>query len=114
MGALMFSRHDDFATSGPSRETVAGFSAIAAALEHGLDAKGTGDGRIVDVLAIGFGWLVLIAIIFYPALQLAAIAIGVTFICMRSFMGCVLGSALSSAPCSPGFSPRDRPSLRAA
>ena len=102
----------EFAGGRSSREAVDGFSAIAAALDQGIDATGTTGGKIFDALAIGFGWLVLAAVIFYPALQLAAIAICVTFICMRSFIRYVLGSTLAVRDRSPESRP-DQQSLQA-
>jgi hypothetical protein len=114
----MFSRdHDfsatDFSGGGSSREAIDGFSAIAAALDQGIDQTGIEGNGIADVVAIGLGWLVLAAVIFYPALQLAAIAICAAFMCMRSFKRRVLGSTLSSPEYSPAFSRRDRPSFLA-
>jgi len=90
MGASMFSRDydcfaEEYAGGGSNREAIDGFSAIAAALDQGIDTGGINGGWFADTVAIGLGWMVLAAIIFYPALQLAAIAICVSFICVRSF-----------------------------
>jgi hypothetical protein len=89
MGAPMFSRDysfaEEYAGGGSNREAIDGFSAIAAALDQGIDTAGMNSGWFADAVAIGLGWLVLAAVIFYPALQLAAIAICVSFICARSF-----------------------------
>ena len=51
-----------------------------------------GGTRLSDVLAIGLGWGVLAAAIFYPGLQLLAIVVGIAFFSMRSFARLVLGS----------------------
>lgn len=74
------------------RDAVDGFAAIASALDHGLDSTQGSSGRITDVLAIVVGWLVLAAVIFYPASQLAAIALCAAFLCLRSFARYVFGS----------------------
>jgi hypothetical protein len=81
-----------FANDHSGRDAVDGFAAIASALDHGLDSTHGPSGRITDVLAIGVGWLVLAAVIFYPASQLAAIALCAAFFCLRSFARYVFGS----------------------
>jgi hypothetical protein len=83
----------DFAGDKSNREAIDGFSAIAAALDQGVEATGTNGSKIADAVAISLGWLVLAAVIFHPALQLAAILICAAFICARSFADYVLGSA---------------------
>jgi hypothetical protein len=108
----MFSRDYEFAAGGSNREAVDGFAAIAAALDHGIDANAVRGGGIVDAIAITLGWLVLAAVIFYPALQLAAIATCAAFMCMRSFIRCVLGSSFAAQ--APAFSHRGRAGSQAA
>ena len=84
----MFSRDFNFeslAGNHSGRDAVDGFAAIASALDHGIASTDRRSGSITDVLAIGIGWLVLAAIIFYPASQLAAIALCAAFFCLRSF-----------------------------
>ncbi len=91
----MFSRDfnfETFAGDHSGRDAVDGFAAIASALDHGIDVTHEQSGRITDVLAIGVGWFVLAAVIFYPASQLAAIALCVAFFCLRSFARYVFGS----------------------
>lgn len=94
----MFSRDYDFlatdgAGGGSRRDAIDGFSAIAAALDQGLDAAPANGNKLVDAIAIGLGWMVLAAVIFYPALQLAAIALCVAFFFMRSFSRLVFGAS---------------------
>jgi hypothetical protein len=91
----MFSREYEFAAGGSNREAVDGFAAIAAALDQGIDTNAVRGGGIVDAIAIALGWLVLVAVIFYPALQLAAIATCAAFMCMKSFVRCVLGASMA-------------------
>jgi hypothetical protein len=115
----MFSRDYAFSAAGleggsPNREAVDGFSAIAFALDHGIDEAGINGTRIVDAVAIGLGWLALAAIIFYPALQLAAIATCAAFMCMRSFTSYVLDAAGSLLVYSRGFLPDGEQLLRVA
>lgn len=100
MGASMVSRDfsftaSDFADGCSTREAIDGFSAIAAALDQGMDATGNVGGKIADAVAIGLGWLVLAAIIFYPSLQLVAIAACGAFMCMRSFSRIIFGPSAS-------------------
>jgi hypothetical protein len=97
----MFSRDCSFSIADSdddrsNREAIDGFSAIVAGLDRGLDDPAMNFGVIADAMAIGLGWLVLAAIIFYPALQLAAIAIGAAFMCMRSFLRYAFGSVDAS------------------
>ncbi len=94
-GHPVFSRDfnfETFAGDHSGRDAVDGFAAIASALDHGIDVTHEQSGRITDVLAIGVGWFVLAAVIFYPASQLAAIALCVAFFCLRSFARYVFGS----------------------
>jgi hypothetical protein len=89
MGPTMFSRDDDLAaeavTCGISNaEAIDGHAAIATARDQGMDASKTKDGMMADAAAIGLGWLVLATMIFFPALQLAAILVCVVIMCMRS------------------------------
>jgi hypothetical protein len=110
MGASMVSRDYQFSTAefgGPHSDAIDGFSAIAAALDHGIEAVETNGNKFADAVAIGLGWLVLAAIIFYPTLQLAAIVACVAFMCMRSFIRVVFGAAVSS-PAWPSGSSRQQ------
>jgi lysophospholipid acyltransferase (LPLAT)-like uncharacterized protein len=89
MGPTMFSRDDGLpaaaVTGGSSdRAAIDGLTAIATALDQGIDATTTKDGMMADAAAIVLGWLVLATMIFYPVLQLAAILVCVVVICMRS------------------------------
>jgi hypothetical protein len=91
----VFSRDFNFeAAAGDhsGRDAVDGFATIASALDHGIDSTHGQSGRITDVLAIGVGWFVLAAVIFYPASQLAAIVLCAAFLCSRSFARYVFGS----------------------
>ena len=92
----MYSRNynfpaSDFHSGSSSKEAIDGFSAIAAALDHGIDETSVNGGGIMDLAAIMLGWGVLIAVIFYPALQLAAIGICAAFFCLRSFPRIIFG-----------------------
>jgi hypothetical protein len=112
----MFSRDYNFSTAGfaggsSHREAVDGFSAIAAALDHGIGATETNGSKMADAVAIGLGWLVLAAVIFYPTLQLGAIAVCVAFMCMRSFFRCVFGASVSSLMRPSGSARGQEPSF---
>jgi hypothetical protein len=72
-------------------DAIEGFSAIAAALDGGMVETVGNGGKISDALAIGLGWLVLVSVIFYPSLQLAAIVICGGFMCTRSLIHSVIG-----------------------
>ena len=90
MGHPMFSRDFNldeagYAGGNSRRDAVDGLAAIEFALDQGLEPTGHRSGRMTDGLAIGLGWLVLVAVIFYPALQLGAIALGGGLLCLRSF-----------------------------
>ena len=96
----MFSRDYDFLATdgagvGSRRDAIDGLSAIAAALDQGLDAAPANGNKLADAIAIGLGWLMLAAVIFYPALQLAAIALCAAFFFMRSFSRLVFGASSS-------------------
>src|SRR5665213_1140702 len=85
----MFAGNDDllatgFKSRGSNGEAINGFSAIAAAVDQGIDLGGISNGRIVDFVAIGLGWLLLVTVIIYPALQLAAVMLCAVFMCIRS------------------------------
>lgn len=93
----MFSRDFNFEAAAfagdrSGRDAADGFAAIASALDHGIDSTHGQSGRFTDVLAICVGWFVLAAVIFYPASQLAAIAVCAAFLCLRSFARYVFGS----------------------
>jgi hypothetical protein len=75
----------DFGAGGSKRDTIEGFASIAAGLDRGVDAIGNGS-KVADLLAIGLGWLLLSAVIFYPPLQLAAFAICIAFMSVRTFV----------------------------
>lgn len=92
----------DFQLGNSSRDTIDGFSAIAAALDQGLVEPNKSGSNITDILAIVLGWSLLAAIIFYPALQVAAIAACVGFFCMRSFARFVFLPARSEAEWTHG------------
>jgi hypothetical protein len=89
---------------GPHSDAIDGFSAIAAALDHGIGAVETNSSKFADAIAIGLGWLVLAAVIFYPGLQLAAIAACAAFMCLRSFIRYAFGSAVSAPAWPSGYS----------
>lgn len=93
----MFSREFRFEGSvpaGPSRrDAVDGLAAIALALDQGMEPTRNRSGRLADVLAIALGWGVLLAVIFYPALQLGAIALCCAFLGLRSFARYAFGSS---------------------
>jgi len=78
-----------------NRGVIDGFSAIAAALDHGMQPVGTQGFKFADAIAIGLGWLVLAAVIFYPTLQLAAFGACTIFMCLRSFPRIIFGSPLT-------------------
>jgi hypothetical protein len=87
-----------FSTADPGgsrSEAIVGFTAIAAELDRGIEATKTHGSKFSDAVAIGLGWLVLAAVIFYPALQLAAIVACVTFMGMRSFVRHVIAAPAS-------------------
>ena len=104
-------RADDFQAGASCRDAIDGFSAIAAALDDGLNAGEINGGKITDMVAILLGWTLLAAVIFYPALQLAAIGACVAFFCMRSFIQHVFGQAATVVEWLPGILPRDNRSL---
>jgi hypothetical protein len=101
----------DFHAGGSSRDAIDGFSAIAVALDRGFDESTINGGKIADVVAILLGWALLAAVILYPALQLAAIAACVVFVCMRSFVLYVFGQASTLVERSPGMLQRHNHSL---
>lgn len=79
---------------GSSRDAVDGFCAIAAALDRGLvDRSCSYRGKFLDGLAIGIGWAVLIAVILYPGLQLAAIVVCGGLMVTRSLLRLLLGAS---------------------
>ena len=73
-------------------DAISGFDAIATALDQGLEADCHAGTRLRDAFAIGFGWLALVAVVFHPGLQLAAIALGVALLSIRSFTRLIFGS----------------------
>jgi hypothetical protein len=75
----------DFGADRSKRDAIEGFASIAAELDRGVDAIGNGS-KVGDLLAIGLGWLLLLAVIFYPSLQLAAFAICIAFMSVRTFV----------------------------
>jgi hypothetical protein len=104
-------RAEDFQAGTSNRDAVDGFSAIAAALDNGLDERAINGDKIADMMAILLGWALLAAVIFYPALQLAAIAVCVVFFCMRPFIRYVFRQVATIVEWSPGMLPRDNRSL---
>lgn len=85
-----------------NRDAVDGFSAIAAALDQGLAARSSSNGaKIADAIAIGLGWIVLVAFILHPALQLAAIGACACFMVARSLLRRTFGTLEPSYPRSP-------------
>jgi hypothetical protein len=90
----MFSR--DLAEGSSSRDAIDGFDAIATALDRGFDPAHSRSSKLGDFLAIAAGWLVLGAIILYPSLQLAAIAVCAAFLGTRSFARLILGPSPSA------------------
>ena len=113
----MYSREyelaSDFHSGSSSREAIDGFSAMAAALDHGISETAVNGGGITDLVAIMLGWGVLVAVIFYPALQLAAIATCIVFFCMRSFLRIAFGQAATLVEWQSEMSPRHQSLLRA-
>jgi hypothetical protein len=103
-------RADEFQAGISNRDAVDGFSAIAAALDNGLDECTIKGGKLADMMAILLGWALLATVIFYPALQLAAIVTCVVFFCMRPFIRFVFGQASAIAEWSSGM-PRDNRSF---
>jgi hypothetical protein len=89
---------NDLTASSASRDAIDGFDAIVVALDHGLDSTGRTRARLGDVIAIALGWFILGAIIFYPSLQLIAIAVCAAFLGTRSFARLVLGPSPSNVP----------------
>lgn len=83
------------------RDAACGLGAIASALDQGLDVTCTRERapcRLSDMAAIGLGWLLLAVVIFYPALQLLAIAAGVFFLGGKSAVRLVLGRSSALTP----------------
>ena len=64
----------DFQAGTTNLDAMHGLSNIAAALDRGLIEPAEGGWNIPDMFAILLGWTLLVAVILYPALQLAAIA----------------------------------------
>lgn len=75
----------DFRAGDSRRDTIEGFALIAAGLDRGVGAIGN-TSKVADLLAIGLGWLLLSVVIFYPTLQLAAFAICIAFMSVRTFV----------------------------
>lgn len=76
----------DFAED-PSRDSIDGLAAIALALDDGLgSSERSGGSMLLDGIAILLGWAVLIAVILYPALQLAVIGACATFMLGRALL----------------------------
>jgi hypothetical protein len=100
----MFVRDFDTLEGRSNRDTVEGFASIAVGLDRGIDVIGNGN-KMADIMAIGLGWLLLSAIIFYPSLHVAAFAICIAFMSIRTFAYNVLGidnrrfSKPSTLPC---------------
>jgi hypothetical protein len=86
-----YDRSADFGAGGSTRDTIEGFASIAAGLDRGVDAIGNGS-KVADLLAIVLGWLLLSAVIFYPTLQLAAFAICIGFMSVRTFVHFIFGT----------------------
>ena len=78
----------DFGAAGSKRDAVEGFASIAAGLDRGIDAIGNSS-KVADMLAIGLGWLLLSAVIFYPTLQVAGFAICIALMSVRTFVHCI-------------------------
>jgi len=116
-GLSMYSRQyelaSDFQSGSSSREAIDGLSAIAAALDHGISETADNGGGITDLMAIMLGWGALVAVIFYPALQLAAIATCIVFFCMRSFLRVVFGESATLVEWQSEMPPRRQSLLRA-
>ena len=71
----------------PNRDAVDGLSAIALALDEGLEpASSNVGGMFVDGLAILLGWAVLVSVLLYPALQLVAIGACSIFMLGRALL----------------------------
>lgn len=88
----------------PSRDTIDGLSAIAAALDDGLGgAQDTGGSKLLDTIAILCGWAVLIVVIMYPAIQLAAIAACSLFMLGRALLRPRAPRAYSGAEVALGW-----------
>jgi hypothetical protein len=85
----------DVDTGGPNKDAVDGLGAIVVALDRGLDAGGQAPTvKFGDIFAIGLGWLVLVAVIAYPVLQLAVLAAGILFLGSRSIVRIILGPSV--------------------
>lgn len=108
----MFSNDDRFGRDART-DAIDGFDAIAAALDQGIELDACDGTRLSDVLAIGLGWGVLAAAIFYPGLQLLAIVVGIAFFSMRSFSRLVFGSPVRE-PELAVFAPARSKLMRAA
>lgn len=73
----------EFGNRGSNRAAIDGFSAIAATLDQTAEPNEVTGGRILDLVAIGLGWLLLVAVVLYPGLQLAAFGLCAAFMCLR-------------------------------
>lgn len=85
----------------PSRDAAVGLGLIADALDRGLDTLDRPVRRrfwLGDAVAIGLGWLVLVAVIFYPALQLLAIGVGIAYLGAKPLVRLVLGPDMAQVP----------------
>jgi len=77
-----------------SRDAADGLGAIADALHQGLDIldkPGKSRFWLGDAVAIALGWGLLVSVIFYPALQLMAIAAGILCFSAKPLLRLVLG-----------------------
>lgn len=101
----------------PSRDAAVGLGLIADALDRGFDTLDRPARRrfwLGDAIAIGLGWLLLVAVIFYPALQLLAIGGGIAYLGAKPLLRLVLGTDMAQVPRHGTGAPRSRNDLLAA
>jgi hypothetical protein len=80
-----------------NKDAVDGLGAIVFALDRNrsFDIASQAPIKFGDLVAIGLGWLVLVAVIAYPVLQLALLAAGMLFLGARPIMRFVLGPPIT-------------------
>ena len=103
MGVLMFSNSvagfDGDRVS--SRDAANGLGVIADALDQGLetlDRPAHSRFWLGDAIAIGLGWLLLVTVIYFPALQLLAIGGGILYLGAKSFLRLLFGPDMTRVP----------------
>jgi hypothetical protein len=78
-------------------DSVRGLGNIAAALDRGLVDDCRPGVRLTDLAAIVLGWVLLIGVIRYPELQLAAIALCILVFALRPLGRLILGPGINDA-----------------